>query len=669
MSIPRASLAFTFAAVLAACGGGGGSDAPAPTSPLANEPLGIRVLAGVAGGTGNVDGTGAEARFGSIRASTLDAEGNLYVADSDNALVRKVTPGGVVTTVAGQRTVRQFALPAGIARDAAGNLYLSDITAVRKVDGSGAITTLAGQLPTCTPGVQDNHGTVACQDFVPDTASGFADGAGATARFRDAGAVALDAAGNVYVLDRGNHAVRKITPAGVVSTLAGTGAAGSADGNGAAAAFGRLADLAVAADGTVYLTESDGGRVRKITPAGDVTTLATGLASPRGIAFDPDGNLLVANGGDGTVRKVTPMGAVTTLFTASPRGGEIEVDAAGNILSGGFPAVDRITPAGVQTVLAGLPLDGSGPVDGVGTAARFDWPGSVAVDAAGNAFVVDGTQKLRRITPAGEVSTLAYSGNAHSVAVDPDGNVVLVQPFPTKLVKFTQAGATSTLAGGCEGYQDGPALDACFFNIGGIAYNAAGDAFIADGANKLLRKLDRSGMVSTVAGRYGIAGGTDGPRDVATFMLPNRVAVDLGGNVYVTESTRNTIRKVTPAGEVSTVLGSTSPALGDPGSCDYADGTVDVARFCNGIGDIGFDHRGNLYVLDAGNRLIRKVTPDGFVSTVAGTFGLRGLRTGALPGSLPTMTGMIVAPQVPGDDRVRLIVSTTERVVLRITLP
>nr|WP_298220767.1 NHL repeat-containing protein [Halothiobacillus sp.] len=215
---------------------------------------------------GSADGTGAAASFNSPAGVATDASGNVYVADSANNEIRKISPAGVVTTLAGSTTAgsadgtgaaASFNSPEGVATDASGNVYVADAVnhEIRKISPAGVVTTLAGF-----------------------TAPGSADGTGAAARFHGPAGVATDASGNVYVADTGNHEIRKISPAGVVTTLAGSTTAGSADGTGAAASFNHPLGVATDASGNVYVGDSYNNEIRKISPAGVVTTLAGSTA-------------------------------------------------------------------------------------------------------------------------------------------------------------------------------------------------------------------------------------------------------------------------------------------------------------------------------------------------------------------------------------------------------
>jgi sugar lactone lactonase YvrE len=303
----------------------------------------------LAANVGSADGTGTSARFSHPRGVAVDNVGNVYVADNFNSTIRKVTPAGVVTTVA-----RELCL--GVAVDSAGNIYaVGPYNTIRKLTPAGVVTTLAG--------LAGSHGS--------------ADGTGSAARFFYPDGVAVDSAANVYVTDSSNSTIRRVTPSGVVTTLAGlAGSHGSADGTGTAARFNEPTGVAVDSAGNVYVTDLKDSTIRKVTPAGVVTTLAglagswgsadgTGSAArffyPDGVAVDSAANVYVTDSGNSTIRRVTPSGVVTTL-------------------------------AG----LAGLPM-GHRYADGTGRAARFQALAGVAVDSSGNIYVADpGNNNIRK---------------------------------------------------------------------------------------------------------------------------------------------------------------------------------------------------------------------------------------------------------------------------------
>jgi len=259
------------------------------------------------GTPGYADGIGTAAEIYGPNDLTTDAQGNLYVSDESGERIRKVTPQGVVTTVAGNGILgeengaaanAEFNAPSSVAIDAQGNIYVTDQfnNLIRKISSTGVVTTFAG-----------------------DGNPGFADGTGTNSEFNSPNGIAVDAQGNVYVSDRLNFRVRKITPAGVVTTVAGNGTAGYVDATGTSAEFYGALGLAIDANNNLYVGDYGNNVVRKITPAGVVSTLAgngtagyiDGVAAnaefihPWGVAVDAQGNVYVADSGNKRIRKIT----------------------------------------------------------------------------------------------------------------------------------------------------------------------------------------------------------------------------------------------------------------------------------------------------------------------------------------------------------------------------
>ena len=353
-------------------------------------------LAGLAGTSGSTDATGSAARFFSPSGVSVDTAGNVYVADSSNQTIRKVTSAGVVTTLAGTAgsvgsangtgSAARFRVPVAVSVDTAGNVFVADSSnhTIRKVTSAGVVTTLAGTA-----------GSV-----------GSTDGTGSAARFNAPYGVSVDTVGNVYVAEYSNHTIRKVTSAGVVTTLAGTANfAGSTDATGSAARFFRPIGVAVDTSGNVFVADSSNHTIRKVTSAGVVTTLAgtagsdgttdgTGSAArfsfPEGVSVDTAGNVYVADTGNRLIRKVTSVGLVTT---------EAGSGAAGSN-------------------------------NGLGSAARFTTVRGIAVDTLGNVFASDYSNHTIRnsitsapatITLSGLSKTYTGSAQAPTTTVSPSG--------------------------------------------------------------------------------------------------------------------------------------------------------------------------------------------------------------------------------------------------------
>ncbi len=621
------------------------------------EPYTFNTVAGLIGGPGEADGVGSNARFKLPQGLAVDSADNLYVADTQNHTIRKVSPAGVVTTLAGLAHTpgaadgapgaARFNLPQGIAADGAGNLYVADTGnhTIRKIGSAGVISTLAGLAGE----------------------RGWTDGAGPDARFSDPSAVAVDRDGNVFVSDTGNSTIRKITAQGIVSTLAGlAGAEGRTDGLGSEARFIEPAGLAVDGTGNVFVAASH--TIRKITPAGEVTTFAgrpisgsadgTGTQAlflgPVGLAFGSDGNLYVS---DGAIRKVTPDAVVSTLAGNAYLPGSLDgtgyealfngaaglgVTRAGAIFTTDVNncTIRKITTEGAVSTFAGLPPI-SGSLDGAGSAARFNALSSAALDQAGNVYLSDaGNCVIRKMTADGIVTTFAgeaapvggyYDGPGQTarfkgpaeVALDRSGTLYVADSGNHLIRKVTSDGVVSTFAGRyvvdhgtpVGGFKDGIATEAQFNFPFGVAVDPAGNVCVSDSRNHCIRKITPDGVVTTFAGSR-VPGSKDGTGPVAGFNQPEGLAVDPLGNLYVADQLNNTIRKITPDGAVSTLAG----LAGQWGS---ADGTGKAARFSWPVA-VAVDRAGNVFVADSSNHLIRKVTPDGVVTTLGGLAGIFG---------------------------------------------
>src|ERR1044071_7473887 len=587
-------------------------------------------FAGRASG-GNVDGVGTDAQFRSPNGVAVDVDGNLYVADTFNYTIRRITPAGIVSTIAGLAgfpgsadgigSRAQFGGPVGVALDSTGSLFVSDTYnhTIRKMTTTGTnwiVSTLAGLAGT----------------------TGTNDGTGSDARFYLPAYVAVGTTGTVYVTDNGNYTIRKMTPTGTnwgVTTIAGlAGVPGSTDATGSNARFRDAEGIAV--DGAEQLYVADAGandEIRKITPMGgnwSVTTLAgftgnpgtndgTGTSArfnnPLGIVADFDGNSYVADTGNDTIRKIAPGAVVGTLAGLATNAGAadgtgnharfnspqgITVDHFGNLyVSDTFNTMIRkVTAAGVVTTIAGS-AGSAGNADGNGSRARFNKPDGVALDAMGNLYLADAeNHTIRKVTPAGVASTIAgLAGNPgsadgagdnprfnfpHAVTVDLTGNLYVADTFNYTIRKITPAGVVSTIAGIAlnSGANDGIGPFARFNLAYGIAVDSAMNLYVADTYGHTIRKLVLAGgswQVSTIAGVAYSSGSADGVGSNAHFNYPYGIGADSAGNLFVADSINCTIRKLTPAGPnwmVSTIAGSVM-------NVGHADGAGINAQFFN----------------------------------------------------------------------------------------
>jgi sugar lactone lactonase YvrE len=549
--------------------------------------------------------------------------------------------GAVLDHTDGNGTNARFFSPTGVAVDGAGNIYIADVGdhTIRKVTAGGAVTTFAG---------------ISGQ-------AGSGDGAGTSASFLYPYALAVDGGGNVYVADSGNQNIRKITAGGTVTTLAGTpGVVGSADGSGAAAQFNDPQGIAVDGAGNVYVSDTNNSTIRMISPAGNVTTLAgsagqtgstdgTGSSArfnyPFGIVADNGGNVYVADFENSTIRKIAPGGSVITLAGSPQQAGssdgpagsarfnhpeDVAVDGSGNVyvLDTSNQTVRQISVGGAVSTLAGNP-GMSGRLDGTGAGASFFYPSGIAVGAS-NVYVADtGNHSLRVLTVGGAVSTLAGAAGQEGssdgtgsgalfaypdgVAVDVTGNIFIADTNNNTIRKMTPGGVVTTYAGqaGPPGSADGPAANARFNSPTGVAADVFGNVYVADAGNSTIRRINSSGLVSTVAGQAGVHGSSDGIGSGALFNSPEGIAVDGVGNVYVADTNNCTVRLVTPLGIVTTLAGS-------PGQTGSADGTGSGARF-DGPYAVAVDSLSNVYVSDFFNATIRVINNAHVVSTLAGT--------------------------------------------------
>lgn len=566
----------------------------------------------------------------------VDAFGNLYVADQQNNVIRKISASGVVsnfagTTISGSddgfKEKASFNLPSGVAVDTAGNVYVADQgnNKIRKISALGVVTTLAG-----------------------DGSKGSMNGNAATATFNQPSGVAVDTKGIVYVADLNNNKIRKITLDGIVSTLAGTGIAGNTNGAGNVASFEEPFGIAVDANSNVYVTDQQNYRVRKITPQGIVSTFAGSIKGdadgigtaarffrPSGITVDTGGNVYVSDVVNLKIRRITPSGVVTTLCGSGNNG---SLDGAANVASFKEPSglafdakTGRIYIAdisnnsiratlvanGAVITIAGIQAKGAN--DGPWNSATFSFPKDMVADDAGNVYVADaGNNRIRKISTAGVVTTFATGlSSPTGLAIDKAGNLYVSAEGTNSVYKVSASGGVGLLAGGGgsgpngSGADEGVGAAASFDTPCGLAVDAQGNVYVADKKNHKIRKITPSGEVSSFAGS-GLNGSNNGVGNAASFYRPTGVAIDTAGNLFVADQSNNLIRKINKSGTVTTIAGD--------GTMGANDGSALAASFYQPYG-ISVDVTGNVYVGDLFNNKFRKLGTSDIVSTVAGGGG------------------------------------------------
>ncbi|MBI3933834.1 MAG: hypothetical protein HY316_04025 [Acidobacteria bacterium] len=576
-----------------------------------------------------------------------------------------ITPQGIITTVAGTNwTFRgdgKAALEAplgqlgGVAVDPAGNLYIADIgnQMVFRVSTAGVLTILAGN------GIQWSSGD---------------GGPGNQASVNSPSGVLVDAAGNILLSDTESHRIRKVTPAGVITTVAGTGEVGYSGDSGPAtnAMLAFPIGLAMDAAGNLFIADLYNHRIRRVTPGGTITTVAgTGvdgfsgdgglatsaqLSQPRGVAVGTDGSLYIADSTNFRVRKVSPSGIISTFAgDGVPRfGGDsgpatsaslnfpsgVALDAVGNlyIATTGSHRIRKVNLEGIISTVAGNGMNTFSGDSGPATSAALNDPMAVAVDGGGNFFIAElSNQRIRRVNSAGTITTVAGNGEfkfagdgsaatsaaldlPFGVATDAAGNFYIADTQNHRVRRVNTSGVISTVAGtGVQGFSGdgGAATSAALDAPRGVALDASANLYIADRGNFRLRRVSPSGTITTVAGGGDNFPGDGGPATSAALSAFG-VALDTAGNLYIADRANGRIRKVTPAGIITTVAGGGAAFPGDGGLATNAT--------LNNPSGVAVDALGNLYIADTLNNRIRKVNAGGIITTFAGngTFGFAG---------------------------------------------
>ncbi|WP_165227133.1 MBG domain-containing protein [Aquisphaera insulae] len=610
-------------------------------------------------------GPATEASFGAPTGVALDADGNLYIASqSGNRILKVIRATGVIVTVAGDgrlgypddgddgdgglATSARLGWPAGVAVDAEGNVFIADTnnSRVRMVSkATGVITTVAGDGSSGYAG-----------DGGPATAS----------RVNAPQGVAVDADGNLYIADSDNDRIREvIRSTGIITTIVGDGNPGSG-GDGGLAAEARVyrpCGVMVDSQGDLFIVDSGSSRIRQVSKSTGLITTAAGstfgysgdagpataarLNLPNAVAVDALGNLFIADTNNNRIREVVKVtGRIDTVagdgtFGFGGEGGpatearfynptSVAVDPAGNLYiadTNNHRIREVVKATGIIVTIAGTGTAGYGGDGGPATAARLSRPSSITLDAQGNVYFVDqDNNRVRKVVRAtGAIVTVAgdglpgYGGDGGSataarlsqpegLAVDVDGNLYIADQGNNRIRKVIKdTGIIITVAGdGTEGNSGdgGPATAAKLHGPAGLALDAAGNLFFADRGNFTVRELIRSsGKIVTVAGNgtYGYAG-DGGPAVAAGFIWPSTLAFDVAGNLLIGDAYNMRVRLVDRStGLISTVVG-----YGIGGQA--GEGGPAVAAQFNGISSLAIDAAGNLFIADPGNAIIREVS-------------------------------------------------------------
>ena len=580
------------------------------------------IITTIAGnGTAGFSGDGGPARKASLNFPSglaMDSKGNLYISDRSNNRIRVVTPKGIISTFAGNgmegyggdagpALKAKIDRPFGLAIDKKDNLFIADRrnNRVRKVTPSGIITSVAG-----------DGGFFFMGDNGPAYRASIAGPTG----------VAVDNQGNVYIADRNNNRIRIVDRQGMIRTIAGTGQqhyngeAELARDTNLYLPFGVTLDT----EGRLLIIDRSHYRIRRIDPSkGTIETVAgngqkqfagdggpaTGanLNFPHGMVVDKEGNLIFSDKGHYRIRKISPSGIIQTIAGSGTRG---------NIGNGG-PALEAslygvtslklnnkgelyfISPSGFVSIIR--------KIDNNGIVHEFLQTGDPNYLKTLKALKSQGLSMKSEIVMITQFSDIVF---------DKNDNIYVSDRINHQIRKIDHDGNTTTIAG--TGSSDftgdgGPAVKATFRDPQALVMDAAGNLYIGDSANNLIRKIDTKGIVSTIAGNGEHKDtGDGGPALKAGIRSMDYLAISPAGELHIVGFNTHRIRKITKDGNIVTVAGKGFQGY-------FGDGGPATKAMLKQPSAIAFDAKGNMYISDMGNNRIRKVDAKGIISTYAGT--------------------------------------------------
>ena len=627
-------------------------------------------ISAVVGGSPQPTPANAASYFiGGPLGAVSDRNGNIYFASSIGA-VFKLNTGGSIQLIAGiggvgysgdggPATLARFSHPLGVALDSSGAVYVADSgnNRIRKIAPDGTISTFAGT------GIGGYSG-----DGGPASA----------AQFQNPSDLFLDSAGNLFVADEYNHAIRRISPEGTIRTIAGNGTPGfSGDGGPSLkASLNYPSSMFADATGNLYIADYQNSRIRKVTADGTISTVAgngqkqylgdaTGdlgpylgdggaatraIIDPAGIRADAAGNLLIADQTNSRIRRITSDGIIHTIAgktsasTFSGDGGpatsaalfapySITTDPAGDIYISDLAnyRLRKISTGGIISTIAGEGKVNYAGDGGAAAQAILAQSFSVSLDALNQLYIADsGNNRVRKVSRDGTIATLAGGPSAiatslsapSGVLATSDGGVFIADTGHSRVIKLLADGTIKAIAGtGTSGYNgDGiPATSAQLMSPYGMSLDPSGNLYIADYLGARVRKVATNGVISTIAGTGTTGFGSDGvPATTSQILYPVGLAFDsTAGALYIGEFGTG-VRKVAPDGTITRLINEfTSLDLGDGGPALNAN-----VRFFSGW--LALDGNGNIYLsegapFDSDSNRIRKISKDGTINTIAGT--------------------------------------------------
>lgn len=618
------------------------------------------IISTVAGnGIATFEGDGGPAIKASLNCPAglaVDLKGHLFIADRNNHRIRKVDAKGTITTVAGNgkgdysgddkpAVETSLNLPSDVAVDKKGNLYISDRSnnRIRKVDAKGIITTYAGLGPAWYGGDFE----LALDAFLK-----FPFG------------IELDGEGNLYIADRGNNRIRKVNQNGIIITVAGNGLFASRGDRGPAfeANLAYPTDVAVDGKGNLYIADRNNSRIRRVSPFGIITTIMgtgnthfngdqglapqTNLHLPFALALSPDDKeLYVVDRNHFRIRKLdfetqrveTIAGTGEQFFKGDEGKGlgatlngpsGLVLDSEGNLIFSDqmHNKIRKLTPEGQIGTVAGNGKMGTGGDDGPALQATLQKPSALAMDSYENLYVVvrsgngwrirkiDGEERITWLAGDSRIGTQGDNGPARKasfyvikdIAFDNQGNLLIADSANPYIRKILSNGTIHKVAEETWGKLKGD------IHPNGIETDNKGNIFVSDSGMSQIWKIDPRNKVTVFAGTGDFEDyGDGGPALQAGIRSPGDLKFSPSGELYVAEQTSHVIRRIDKKGIIHSVAGTGKAGF-------EGDGGPAVEAQINGPESMVFDRGGNLYFTDRLNDRIRKVDTNGIITTLAG---------------------------------------------------